>query len=87
MRDSVLLVIAEAIQRASEGVIFDLKQGAACPGCGEKARVHVTRSWVGETKLRYHRCDNPDCPLSVIGTTIKSVQINNQEGKISGKRS
>jgi len=74
--DSLTLLIADAIRRAREGVEYNIRTGAACPFCGLKAKIRDTKQWLGDWRLRYHECDNAECPLCVIGQSIRSYQIN-----------
>lgn len=83
--DDYLIVIAEAIKKARDGVQFDVKGGADCPFCGARLKIHVTRPWMGLRRQRYHRCDNPDCALCVIDQSIVSWQYYNGGKKNIGK--
>lgn len=58
-----------------QGVDYSPRTGATCPACGHKAPSYKTMPWDGNARVRYHRCENPDCLLAAIKQTIKSVQI------------
>lgn len=70
--DKTLIVIAKALDAAREGVEYSPKHGALCPFCGLKTRVQTTKPWLGNSRLRYHRCENPQCPLCVLGERVRS---------------
>jgi hypothetical protein len=72
--DRQILMIADAVLQAQEGVLYDDDQGAECPYCKDKVRVSVTRPWRDSQRIRYHRCDNPECVLAYLNQTIKSLQ-------------
>jgi len=64
-----------AVAKAKDGVEYSVKSGATCPLCGKKKlRVQSSPKWMGDIKIRYHKCRNPDCLLGKLGTLIKSVQ-------------
>ena len=66
-----------AIAKAKEGVPYHYRDGAACPMCGQKLKITCTKPWM-RTRTRYHRCENPDCLMSVLsdvpGMGIRSIQ-------------
>jgi lysozyme family protein len=64
-----------AINAAESGVDYYPKTGATCPFCGEKTRVKDTRPWIGNCRVRYHKCANPACCLKALSKTIKSVEV------------
>lgn len=65
-----------AVVKARDGVDYSVKSGATCPMCGKKKiKVMSSPRWMGEMKVRYHKCQNPDCLLGKMGTLIKSVQV------------
>jgi hypothetical protein len=66
--------VVSAIKEAEQGVDYSPKDGAACPFCGEKAKVYNTLSWTGNSRVRYHRCPNERCPLYQLERSIKSVE-------------
>jgi hypothetical protein len=66
--------IAVAISKARNGIVYDTKDGAFCPACGERVKVLVTKPWLGSSRLRYHKCDNPKCVMCVLDETIRSWQ-------------
>lgn len=65
--------IVYLIAVAKAGVEYGT-QGAPCPCCGKRARVHTTKKAEAGIRIRYHKCKNPDCLLQQIGVDIKSVQ-------------
>lgn len=81
MNNVQIMLIADAKQQAEDGVDYDAKDGALCPYCKEKVRIHVTKPWFGELRLRYHRCENPACALCILGQSIKSWQKQNGHGE------
>lgn len=67
--------IALVITTARAGVVYSVKVGAVCPCCGaERLPVSRTMPWSGSVRIRYHRCQNPECLLCAIGEGIKSLQ-------------
>ena len=72
--DNVIFIVATAIKKARDGVDYDIQDGAICPFCGERAPVWRTMQWIGNIRLRYHKCKNPDCALCVCDETIRSWQ-------------
>jgi len=72
--DNKILIAADAVLKAQNGVDYDDTEGAVCPYCEEKIKVIVTRPWREAQRIRYHRCENPECVLSYLGQTIKSYQ-------------
>ena len=62
-------------EQAASGVDYSARNGAACPWCGEKTRITTTRPWEDKTRIRYHRCTNPQCPISTLNVTIKSIEV------------
>lgn len=67
------LVIAR--QTAASGVDFSARLGARCPWCNRRAKIVATRPWDETTRIRYHRCENPECPLGSMGVGIKSIEV------------
>lgn len=67
-------ILAVAIDTARNGVEYNVKDGALCPFCGQRVRVQTTKQWLGSSRLRYHKCENVQCPLHVIDETIRSWQ-------------
>lgn len=63
-------------ENAEAGVDYRPRNGALCPACGQPAKIVCTKPWEGETRIRYHRCQNPACLLASIKQSIKSVQVN-----------
>ena len=72
----ILKKAADLNEIAKTGVEYSARYGATCPICNT-SRIPVAGSlpWDGNCKIRYHKCKNPECPIAVLGTTIKSVQI------------
>ncbi|WP_031485616.1 hypothetical protein [Maridesulfovibrio frigidus] len=68
-------LIAAAMAKAKEGVIFSPKDGAVCPWCGA-VRIPVTSSpkWDAGIKIRYHKCKEHGCLLAQMGQGVKSIQ-------------
>ena len=66
-------MIITLVAKAEGGVDFGCR-GALCPCCGQRAKVVTTRPWEDGYRVRYHRCENPQCVLHRLGTTIKSLQ-------------
>lgn len=64
-----------ARQTAATGVDFSTRRGASCPWCGRRARIVATRPWDETTRIRYHRCENNECPLGSMGVGIKSIEV------------
>ena len=67
--------IALVKQEAADGVDYSARHGALCPWCGKKARIVSTRPWEDTTRIRYHRCEESECVLSVLQVSIKSVEV------------
>jgi len=74
MEQPIEIKLALSIREAETGVDYHAKGGARCPWCGERLRVTHTLPWDGNLRLRYHKCINPKCPLSVMDKTVKSTQ-------------
>ncbi len=74
MQDAVIDKLAIAISEARDGVIYDTKDGAACPFCGRRVPVTHTLPWLDRSRKRYHKCKNIHCPLHVIDEAICSWQ-------------
>ena len=72
--DKAITILAVAIRDARDGVIYDAKDGAHCPLCGERVRVTHTMPWLDRSRKRYHKCFNITCALHVIDETITSWQ-------------
>ena len=73
--DTALLQQVEQIFMLAElGVDYSPRHGAACPCCGKRTLIYKSIPWDGDTKLRYHRCQNKSCILSRVNKSIKSVQ-------------
>ena len=67
-------VIQVAVAKARAGVVYSPKGGAKCPMCGKRCPVVSSPKWVGDIKVRYHRCRNKACVLCSTGVNVKSVQ-------------
>jgi hypothetical protein len=73
-------LIALAITTARAGVDYTRQHGATCPLCGKhRIPVYSSPRWNQGIKTRYHHCNNPNCLLSQIRTSIKSVEIEKME--------
>jgi len=69
----VVAHIATAEEAVAGGVEYNRRDGAACPVCGQRLYVQTTRPWDGSTRIRYHRCRNRRCVVSVLGP-VKSIE-------------
>lgn len=67
--------IVIARREAAAGVDFSPRVGALCPWCHRKAKGYRTLPWEDATRIRYHRCENHDCPISTMNVTIKSIEV------------
>lgn len=67
-------LVVNAIKQAECGVDYMRKHGASCPFCGTRTKVMDTKPWVGNSRIRYHRCPNKKCPLHELERSIKSVE-------------
>lgn len=74
-RNRVVTKLTLARQTAAAGVDYSRRSGAACPWCGDRARITHTLPWEDATRIRYHRCDNGDCPISTMQVGIKSIEV------------
>ena len=72
--DRAIMMLAKAVKNAKDGVTYDVKSGAACPYCGQKTKVQTTKPWMGDCRIRYHKCENTRCALHVVDETIRSWQ-------------
>jgi len=72
---AVTVYLVEMIARAEAGVDYRPRTGALCPACGHAAKIVVTRPWVADTRIRFHKCRHPGCILASTGTSIKSVEV------------
>ncbi len=72
--DDQILWVASVLNEAREGVEYDTKYGATCPACGQRLRVKVTKPWLGNSRLRYHQCNNPRCVLHTLNESVRSWQ-------------
>lgn len=73
--NAILTKIFLAKREAAAGVDFSPRHGALCPWCGKKATIYRTLPWEDATRIRYHRCEHSECPLSALGVGIKSVEV------------
>lgn len=65
------LGVIEKKKEDAAAVDYDRKiKGALCPDCGLKGKVDNTLPIEGETRIRYHKCDNDECERK----TFKSVE-------------
>ncbi|MEG6505876.1 transcriptional regulator [Nitratidesulfovibrio sp. 1201_IL3209] len=68
-------VVTVAMARAQDAVDYIPRTGATCPVCGaQRLRVVCTKPWIGNVRVRFHRCTNPACVMGKLGLSIKSVQ-------------
>ena len=74
MNKSITAFVLKMREKASEGVVYDHKKGAACPACHERLRVYCSRPWNGNVKIRYHQCANRECILHQLEMKMKSVE-------------
>jgi len=74
MQAAAATLLASAIQQAEQGVDYNPKHGVACPFCGHKTRIHITKPWSGNSRIRYHRCQNESCWMYEMERSIKSVE-------------
>jgi hypothetical protein len=72
--DQNIRQVTEAFKAAQEGITYHTKGGARCPYCGSKLRVRDTLPWVGDSRIRYHLCPNPDCPIRQAEMSVRSIQ-------------
>ena len=77
VNESVLVVVTKAKEKADQSVDYTPRYGAVCPECKKRLSVMTSRPWVDGSKVRYHKCSNlkKKCLLAIMGTTIKSVQM------------
>ena len=66
--------IVTAIKAAEIGIDYDRKNGAFCPLCQERIKVTDTKPWVGNSRIRYHKCSNERCLLHQLERSIKSIE-------------
>lgn len=76
MANPAIALVKRARQRADQSVDYSPRYGAVCPECGTtNLKVITSRPWEDNIKVRFHKCRNPECLLCWMGTSIKSVQI------------
>lgn len=70
-----VMKFADLVALARDGVDYSPRLGASCPACGT-IRTKVTHScrWEDGCKIRYHKCGNGNCPISVANISIKSIE-------------
>jgi len=66
--------VAQAREIAASGVDYSARLGALCPYCGKKTKIYRTCHWEDTTRIRYHKCLTPECLISVLGISVKSVE-------------
>ncbi len=72
---AAIALVKEARVKAEQSIDYTPKHGAVCPECGQKhIKIYASRPWEDDIKIRYHKCTNEECLLSMIGVSIKSVQ-------------
>jgi hypothetical protein len=65
------------VESARAGVMYDARDGAVCPCCGAAMlRVYKTMPLQDGVRIRYHKCDNPECVLCALSEGIKSLEEN-----------
>ena len=69
-----LTLVAIAKRKADDSVDYSPRYGARCPECGARMRVHTSKPWEENIKVRYHKCTNKSCLIYAMDTNIKSVQ-------------
>jgi hypothetical protein len=69
-----LLLVVELLEAARTGVTYTAKLKAPCPVCGQQLQTSKTMPWSGCFRIRYHKCTNTDCMLSMLGQSIKSIE-------------
>ncbi len=73
--NAVVRKLVLSLERVTAGVDYTARRGAVCPWCGLKSRITVTRPWEDKTRIRYHRCENGECPISTLNINIKSIEV------------
>lgn len=76
--EAVAIKLALSIREAETGVDYHARGGARCPWCGERLRVENTMPWCGQSRIRYQKCINSACPLSIMDKTVKTIQSENR---------
>jgi hypothetical protein len=71
---ATLLLVVELLDAARSGVTYTAKLKASCPACGQQLHTVSTKPWSGCVRIRYHKCINPDCLLSMLGQSVKSIE-------------
>ncbi len=71
---ATLLLVVDLMQTARAGVTYTAKLKASCPACGQQLQITRTMPWSGCFRTRYHKCTNPDCILSMLGQSVKSIE-------------
>ena len=71
---ATLLLVVELSEAARAGVTYSAKLKASCPACGQQLHTIKTLPWSGNSRIRYHKCINPDCLLSMLGQSVKSIE-------------
>jgi hypothetical protein len=71
---ATLLLVAELVDAAKAGVTYTARLKATCPACGHQLQTTRTMPWSACFRIRYHKCTNQDCPLSMLGQSVKSLE-------------
>ena len=74
MMNQTITKIVLSRRKASDGIDYTARHGAPCPYCGIRSRSYRTLPWEDTTRIRYHKCENPTCPLATLNITIKSIE-------------
>lgn len=73
---AMIIQIAQARAKCEYGVEYKPRQGAICPVCqAVRMSIFSSRRWKDGIKVRYHKCNNPDCVACAIGLSIKSIEL------------
>lgn len=67
--------LATLKKAAEAGVDYSPRTGVLCPACGSRSKPYKTMPWDGNTRIRYHKCQQKGCILATINQTIKSVEV------------
>ncbi len=74
-----LAQVAKIKEQVEAGVDYSARYGALCPWCGKRTKIVSTQPWDDNVRTRYHRCDNPRCPVCSLGLSLKSIQIEEEK--------
>jgi phage FluMu protein Com len=82
--NAVVKKLVVSRKMAANGVDFSARLGVKCPWCRRKTRITATRPWEENTRIRYHRCTNPRCPISTMNVNIKSIEVDDTPDSYDG---